>query len=161
MEENNIEADKSFASSTKVKKYIELMYRKSSELNHIEDLDSRKERACELAKLPIDSYGVQRLINMENPYANELLFEFLTRENPNDYVNLIANQQLLNDLQKKKMFDKANDLKSSKDADDLLKRVKDGYAAVYKDDKIIEIAEEKIRRMRPEERVMKKKVKVE
>jgi hypothetical protein len=139
--------------STKLKKYLQSMYSQESELNHIQDLETRKKKACAIAGMPWDDEATQDIVSLKNEEVNDVIFDFLTRENPLEYVQLITDQQLFYDLQKKKLLGDPKAHLLAKQADEMLPRIKAAYQAIYKEKEIMDIAEKKIRRMTPEQRI--------
>jgi hypothetical protein len=139
--------------SSKLKKYLQAMYSQESELNHVQDLETRKKKACEVAGMPWTAEATQEIVNLKNEEVNSIIFDFLTRENPLEYVQLITDQQLFYDLQKKKLLGDTKAHLFAKQADEMLPRIKAAYQTIYKEKEIMQIAEKRIRRMTPEQRI--------
>lgn len=139
--------------SPKLKKYLQAMYSQASELNHVQDLETRKKKACEIAGLPWSAESTQDIVNLKNTDVNDLIFDFLTKENPLEYVQLITDQQLFYDLQKKKLLGDPKAHLLAKQADEMLPRIKATYQSIYREKEIMDVAENRIRRMTPEQRI--------
>lgn len=155
----------------KTLKYISLLYSKDSELNKISSLDERKKEACKKAGL--DYAKSQDIINLKDKKINREIFDFLSSENPNEYVMLISDQQLFWEMQHIKMepldrgtgsnlLDDESILKSinlkntvSAKSEELLERINRTYEKIYNHKDEIEMAKQQLRLMRPEERVKK------
>jgi hypothetical protein len=155
----------------KTLKYISLLYSKDSELNKISSLDERKKEACKKAGL--DYAKSQDIINLKDKKINREIFDFLSSENPNEYVMLISDQQLFWEMQHIKMepldrgtgsnlLDDESILKSinlkntvSAKSEELLERINRTYEKIYNHKDEIEMAKQHLRLMRPEERVKK------
>lgn len=75
---------------SKIIKYVELVYAKTSELVSMEDLDERKKKAMEMTGITDNT-----IPEMENKSVNELIFTYLSfYQNSNLYHNFLANQYL-------------------------------------------------------------------
>jgi hypothetical protein len=153
----------------KTLKYITLLYSKDSELNKISSLDERKKTACKQAGL--DWNKNQDIVNLKDKKINREIFDFLSSENPNEYVMLVSDQQLFWEMQHIKMEPldrgvgddmldddqilKNMNLKNTLAVNDekLLEKIKRTYETIYKTTAEIEMAQEQIRMMRPEERL--------
>lgn len=156
----------------KTLKYISLLYSKDSELNKISSLDERKKEACKKAGLDWDKS--QDIVNLKDKKINREIFDFLSSENPNEYVMLVSDQQLFWEMQHikmepldrgagEKMLDddqilKNMNLKNTLAVNDekLLEKIMRTYEKIYKTPAEIEMAQEQLRMMRPEERIKKK-----
>lgn len=156
----------------KIKQYIKLMYSKDSELNSIPLLEDRKRRACELSGLEWEKS--QDIVHLKNDKTNEAIFAFLNSENPNEYVKLVADQQLFWEMQQiqmepldrgtgKNAIDDETILKNmnlkttmSLKSEEVLERINKLMAKVYRTDEEQEMASKIIRMKRPEERIKKK-----
>lgn len=158
-------------STTKVNKnieqYIDLVYSQKSVLNNIPDLDERKKVACERVKLDYASESVQDILNMKNQDVNDLIFHHLCSKNPNDYILLIADEHLFSGMMKRLMkpltddedeINKDLDLKTkmSEKAKGLLERINERRLLIFMGESESKMAEEKIRIMRPEDRLKKR-----
>ena len=155
----------------KTLKYIMLLYSKDSELNKISGLDERKKTACKQAGL--DWNKSQDIVNLKDKKINREIFDFLSSENPNEYVMLVSDQQLFWEMQHIKMepLDRGTgekvldddqilknmNLKNSLAVNDekLLEKIKRTYDSIYKTPAEVAMAQEQIRMMRPEERLKK------
>lgn len=149
----------------KTLKYIQHLYSKDSELNKIASLDERKKEACKRAGL--DWEKSQDIVNLKDKKINREIFDFLSSENPNEYVMLVSDQQLFWEMQHIKMesldTDKADEesiLKSinlkntiSAKSEELLERINRTFEKIYNHKDEIEMAKQQLRIMRPEERV--------
>lgn len=156
----------------KIKAYIRLMYSKDSELNAISLLEERKKKACEKSGLEYDKS--QHIIHLQDEPTNKAIFEFLNSENPNEFIKLMADQQLFWEMQQIQMepldrgtgktkIDDETALKNmnlkttiSAKSEELLQRIKKMYDHIYKGDAEKDMAAEVIRMKRPEERIKKK-----
>lgn len=156
----------------KTLKYIQHLYSKDSDLNKIAGLDERKKEACKRAGL--DWEKSQDIINLKDKNINREIFDFLSSENPNEYVMLVSDQQLFWEMQHikmepldrgagEKMLDddqilKNMNLKNTLAVNDekLLEKIMRTYEKIYKTPAEIEMAQEQLRMMRPEERIKKK-----
>lgn len=156
----------------KTLKYIQDLYSKDSDLNKIASLDERKKEACKRAGL--DWEKSQDIVNLKDKKINREIFDFLSSENPNEYVMLVSDQQLFWEMQHikmepldrgagEKMLDddqilKNMNLKNTLAVNDekLLEKIMRTYEKIYKTPAEIEMAQEQIRMMRPEERIKKK-----
>lgn len=151
-----------------LKTYIRLMYSKDSELNSIPVLDDRKRKACELAGMDWDKS--QDIVHLKNEKTNEAIFDYLKTETPNDYIKLIADQQLFWEMQKIQMTpvdtkdtDDDKVLKNiqlkntlSGNSETLLDRINRGYEKIFGAPEEVDMAKKVVRMMRPEERLKKK-----
>lgn len=144
--------------SPKFQKYIQLMYKQSSDLNQIKDLDERKRQACARATLPLNSSAVQEAINLKNPLINDMIFDYLTRENNPEYVLLMVDTQLFYNMQYKNMFDNDEKVaaKRSQESEKLLERIQARYIKIYHDKEIVDVAKERVRRSSIEQRIKNK-----
>jgi hypothetical protein len=153
-----------------IQQYIQLVYSEKSELNSIADLEERKRQACEKAKLDYKQEAVQAIIHMKDLVVNEQIFEHLRIQNPNDFILLISDQHLFWEIMQRQMEPlvvsedkdtvlKDLDLKTkmSEKAQDLLDRIKERIKVVFAGEGEQRIAEQKIRLMRPEDRLRDKK----
>lgn len=154
-----------------VKKYIELMYTKDSELNKIQNLDERKKVACEKAGLDFEKS--QHIVLLTDKDVREQIFKFLEANSPNEYMMLVSDEQLFVDMQHMKMeplqlkdgentVDDDRRLKNmnlkntlSENSEKILDRINRTREKVYKDPEIIEASKDKIRMLKPEERLKK------
>lgn len=119
---------------SKIDKYIQSMYSRESKLNQTTDLQERQIQACSIAGLTITNLDVQEMINLKNEGTNELIFNFLSKENPNEYIMLISDQHLFLEIQRKKMLP----LKDSIDDDEMLKNLNLKTAMSAKSEEILE-----------------------
>lgn len=156
----------------KTLKYIQYLYSKDSDLNKIASLDERKKEACKRAGL--DWEKSQDIVNLKDKKINREIFDFLSSENPNEYVMLVSDQQLFWEMQHikmepldrgagEKMLDddqilKNMNLKNTLAVNDekLMEKIMRTYEKIYKTPAEIEMAQEQLRMMRPEERIKKK-----
>jgi hypothetical protein len=160
-----------------VQKYIELVYSEKSDLNAIPNLEERKKKACDQAGLKYEESQVQNIIHMKNNDVNAMIFEFCESQNSNEFMLYISNQhffweqmQLLMEPLKKiseegktleiddEAMMKRTNMKNtvSKNCKELLERINEGRMLIYKGEEEADKASEKIRIMRPEERLKKK-----
>jgi len=151
----------------KTLKYIQHLYSKDSDLNKIASLDERKKEACKRAGL--DWEKSQDIVNLKDKKINKEIFDFLSAENPNEYVMLVSDQQLFWEMQHIKMESldtekadeesilKAINLKNtiSAKSEELLDRINRTFEKIYNYKDEIEMAKQQLRIMRPEERVKK------
>lgn len=151
----------------KTLKYIQHLYSKDSDLNKIASLDERKKEACKRAGL--DWQKSQDIVNLKDKKINREIFDFLSSENPNEYVMLVSDQQLFWEMQHIKMESldtekadeesilKAINLKNtiSAKSEELLERINRTFEKIYNYKDEIEMAKQQLRIMRPEERVKK------
>jgi hypothetical protein len=152
---------------TNVAKYIELVYSERSELNHVDDLEERKKTACQKAKLNYEDPKTQEIIHLKNDKTNIAIFDYLRLHAPNDYILLIANQQLFWEQMQKMMQPlkgtdddsclKEVNLKNtiSEKSEDLLQRIEHLKVKIFKEEAIQRLASDKIRTLRHEERLKK------
>lgn len=157
--------------SKNIEQYIELVYSEKSDLNKIVDLQERKKQACIKAKLNFNDESVQLIVNMKDEKVNPRIFDYLTSQNSNDFILLLSDQHLFLQMQQRLMEPLAQtqntdsdlkdlDLKTkiSEKSESLLERMKLRYSKIFKGDHEQEFAIQKIRLMRPEERIKKKPV---
>lgn len=152
----------------KTLKYIQHLYSKDSDLNKIASLDERKKEACKRAGL--DWEKSQDIVNLKDKKINKEIFDFLSSENPNEYVMLVSDQQLFWEMQHIKMepldikedIDPESTLKAinlkntiSAKSEELLERINRTFEKIYNYKDEIELAKQQLRIMRPEERVKK------
>lgn len=159
-----------------IKQYIELVYSEKSQLNSIENLEERKKKACEKAKLDYLSESVQKVIHIKDKEVNNLIFDYCRTTCSNEFYLFMADQhlfweqmQLLMEPLKKITEDgkteeideeammKRTNLKDtiSKNCEKLLERINARRLSIFKGESESEMAAEKIRIMRPEERLRK------
>lgn len=139
-----------------IQKYIELVYSEDSSLNEIPDLMARKLEACNAAGLDPKKSDVDAIINMQNNEVNDLIIEFLIKNNSNDFSLLLADQHIFNS-QIEKMMNPNTDImerdKISERSDKLLDRINARLQSVFQGKEEMKVASDKIRIMRPEDRV--------
>lgn len=166
---------------TKIQKnidqYIALVYSEKSEFNQIPDLEERKKKACQKAKLDYQAEHIQRIIHLRDEKVNELIFNFCRNQFPNEFILLISKEHLFWEQMQllmeplKKVTEEGTTLEVDDEA--MLKRINLKNTISEKSDKLLEsimelrkklftgeeeqhMAQEKIRIMRPEERLKKK-----
>jgi hypothetical protein len=145
------------ASSSKFKKFVELLYSFKSELNHIQDLELRKKRACELSGLPWNAEATQKIVNLEDQPAVDVIIDYLQRENPYEYSQLIASQEALFKIQRRMMLGEELSTATHKYSKQLLQDVKQLYRDIYKEEKLVEVAQAQTRRKSLEQRIKESK----
>lgn len=142
-----------------VQKYIELVYSEKSDLNQIPDLLDRKMEACHIAKLDAKTQSVTDIIEMKDEKVNEVIFNYLVTHNSYEFTLLLADQHLFQ-TQIAQILDPKIDIiiqnKLSENCDKLLTRIKDRLKSVFQGTAEINTAMDKIRIMRPEDRVRQK-----
>ena len=85
---------------TKILKYIETLYSKSSPLQKVQNLLDRKIAACKEAKLSPTDESVIEIMDLKNKEVNNLIFAFhAVFQDNNKMTNLAADQQLLWNIQ--------------------------------------------------------------
>lgn len=148
-----------------VQQYIDLVYSEKSPLNHIGDLEERKKTAAAKANLDYNDPKTKEILHLQNEDVNIAIFEHLRRKASNKYILLLANQQLYWEQMQKLMqplkgTDDDSSLKEvnlkntiSEKSEQLLERIEKLYLQIFKDQAIIDVASEKIRMKRPEERL--------
>ncbi len=147
---------------SKLIKYIEIMYSKTSELNKIDNLTDRKKEACKRSGLMYDEAADYITLKKDSPVAN-LVFQYLSYFcHSNKFHNLVANQQLFWRMQTIMMTndeDLDQSIKMSKESEALLSRIQRQLSELYGANELVELAEMEIRKevvMRsPESRVQK------
>ncbi len=160
-----------------IQQYIELVYSEKSQLNIIENLEERKKKACEKAKLDYLSESVQKVIHIKDKEVNALIFDYCRTTCSNEFYLFMADQhlfweqmQLLMEPLKKITEDgkteeideeammKRTNLKDtiSKNCEKLLERINARRISIFKGLAESDMAADKIRVMRPEERLRKK-----
>lgn len=160
----DLEICKDYVSKDKLKilTAIDLLFNKKSELNKIQNFDERKKEACKQS-------GLKSIELLDEEKVKDLIFYYLSYyQHSNEFQLLINDQQLFWALQKEMMkpvpteeIEDAYDfkLKISKQSAELLNRIKIRMADLYNVDQVgqdtIELIEDKIRVLRPEERVTK------
>lgn len=154
--------------STKVAKYIELVYSEESELNAIADIEERKKKACEKVGLDYDAAHVQDIVNIRNDEVNDLIYERLT-QNSLEYILWVSDTQLFLNIQKDQMKPiddqdadtKLKDIelraKISVHSSQLLERINERGRRLFKGSKEEEMAQQKVRYIKPEERLKNRK----
>lgn len=148
-----------------IQKYIDLVYSQKSKLNSIPNLDERKRAACEQLNIDIKEDWVQNLIQMKDLQANEQIHYFLITQNSPEYVLYNADEHLYFELIKRIMEPlKADDdkdmsykTKASADASSILVRLQERALKIWKGDAEVEMATQRMRMMRPEERLKQKR----
>lgn len=157
----------------KIITYIEAMYNRKSPLNKIQELENRKQAACEKAKLNPNEDWVIKMMNFEDESISELVFVYLgIFQNSNRYHKLMSDQQLYWSMMKLifKPFDE--DTLSDEDkaeqkmklrnsisdqADKLLTKIEYSYSQIYGTNDVIEMAEMHVRKLlTPELRLLQK-----
>jgi hypothetical protein len=155
--------------SKNIEQYIELVYSEKSELNTVQDLQERKKQACAKAKLNFNDEAVQLIVTMKDEKVRAKIFDYLVSQNSNDFILLVSDQHLFWQMQQRLMEPLAQttntdsdlkdlDLKTkiSEKSESLLERIKMRYRSIFKGESEQEIGAQKIRLMRPEERLKKK-----
>jgi hypothetical protein len=139
-----------------VQQYIELVYSEKSNLNEIIDLDERKIEACKVAKMDEKSDESKAIMDMDNQEVSEMIFQYIIRNNSNDFALLMADQQLFTN-QIKQILDPKTDIvlrnKLSEQSDKLLIRVRTRMQSIFQGSAEVKIASQKLRTMRPEDRL--------
>lgn len=140
----------------KTQTYIELVYSENSKLNEITDLSARKLEACLAAGLDSKSKDAQAIMDMENTEVNEQIIEYLIQNNSNDFSLLLADQHIFAS-QIQQMMDPKTDIltrdKISERSDKLLIRINARMQSIFKGKEEIALGAEKVRVMRPEDRL--------
>jgi hypothetical protein len=160
-----------------IDQYIQLVYSEKSEFNQIPDLEERKKSACIKAKLDYQSESVQKIIHLKDNKVNQMIFDFCRTQFPNEFILLISKEhlfweqmQLLMEPLKKVTEDGATlevddeamlkriNLKNtiSEKSDKLLESITELRSKLFTGEKEQHMAQEKMRIMRPEERLKKK-----
>lgn len=153
----------------KIQNYIKLVYSEKSDLNFILDLDERKKEACKKSKLDPEDEKVKKIIAMKDEKVNQHIFEYLSTNNSSEFTLLMADHHLFNEIMHRQLIPlKESDdgdvvlkdlelkTKMSLQAETLLHRIKERRRSVFKGEKEQHMADEKIRMMRPEERLKEK-----
>lgn len=118
-----------------VVKYIELLYSKDSDLLKIENLDDRKQKACDKAGLKAEDHP--NLINLvKDTNESHLVFLYLSYHQHNSkFHNLIAQEQLLWRINRMIMEadDKSMDqaLRLAKESESVIERVDKLRSEIY------------------------------
>lgn len=144
-----------------IKKYIYLMYDKASDLNHIEDLNLRKEKAAFQSGLDMNDPEIRNIMNLKNKKVTDEIITYVNRNNSNAYSKLVADQQLFLRLQEKLMVESDGEdliqlMKISEQMEALVDRIYLGYKNVYRDVELIEIGEKQVKMISLEQRLSKK-----
>lgn len=144
-----------------IQKYIDLVYSQKSKLNSIPNLDERKRAACEKLNLDPKEEWVSNLINMKDLPANEQIHHYLISQNSSEYVLYVADEHLYFQLIKRIMdplkdnddSDMIRKTKASEQADSILKRLQERALSIWKGEAEVEAAQQRMRIMRPEDRI--------
>lgn len=150
-----------------IQQYIELVYSERSELNSIQDLEERKRKACEKAKLDPAEASIQDIMHMKDKMVSEQIFEYLRQQNSNEFILLISDQHLFWELMQRNMKplaeggeDELKDLdlktKISEKSEGLLARIDARYKKIFKGDAEQSVATKVIQKT-PEQRLKGKK----
>jgi hypothetical protein len=161
-----------------IQQYIQLVYSEKSELNIIENLEERKKKACEKAKLDYASEAVQKIIHIKDKEANTLIFEHCRTTCSNEFYLYMADQHLFweqtqilmeplkkitedgktEEIDEEAMMKRTN-LKDtiSRNCEKLLERLNTRRLSIFKGEAESKMAAEKIRSLRPEQRLKKNK----
>lgn len=150
-----------------IEQYIALVYSEKSTLNNIQDLAERKKTACQRAKLNYDDESVQDIVNMKNKEVNEQITDYIIANNSNDFVLLISDQHLFWWIQQRLMdppksgedeeADITKKTKMSIQGGELLIRIKERQKIVFGNDALIQVAIQKVKHRRYEDRLKEKK----
>lgn len=155
--------------SKNIEQYIDLVYSEKSDLNQVQDLQERKKQACAKAKLDFNSESTQNIVHMKDKDVNTRIYDYLVKNNSNDFILLVSNQHLFWEMQQRLIeplskHDTDTDLKDlelktkiSEKSETLLERINQRYKAIFKGEEESEMAGQKIRLMRPEERLKQQK----
>lgn len=162
----DLEVCKNYVHKDRVKilSAIDLLFNKKSELNKIQNIEERTKEACRQA-------GLKSTEILDDDQVKDLIFHYLSYfQNSNEYQLLINDQQLFWHLQREMMKPVPTDkdeiedyydfkLKISKQSADLLVRITLRFNNLYNAEEIgkpiVEMIEEKMRVLRPEDRVTK------
>ncbi len=165
--------------SKNIAQYIRLVYSENSELNSIADLEERKKKACDKAKLDYKSESVQKIIHIKDKQVNDMIFEHCEKTCTNEMYLLLADQhlfweqmQILMEPLKKIAEDgnteavddevmlKRTNLKDaiSQKCEKLLERINSRRLLIFKGEQESKMADERIRITRPEDRLKKKSI---
>lgn len=142
-----------------MEQYMHLMYSKDSEFNKIDDLNERKERAALKAGLDIAQPEVKNIMDLKNERFRIEVVNFLQKQQPNDFIKLLADQQLFFNMQQRLLRPLEDDddtsklMQISQQSEDLIERIERFKKKVYLQPELIEQAEAKIRIMTPEARL--------
>lgn len=142
-----------------IDRYIELMYSKDSEFNKIDDLNERKERAAVKAGLDIAQPETKNMMELKNEHFRVKVVNYLQKQQPNDFIKLLADQQLFFNMQQRLMkpLDDDDDtsklMQISEQSEYLIERIEKFKKKIYLQPELIEEAEKKIRVMTPEMRL--------
>lgn len=142
-----------------MEQYMHLMYSKDSEFNKIDDLNERKERAALKAGLDIAQPEVKNIMDLKNEKFRIEVVNFLQKQQPNDFIKLLADQQLFFNMQQRLLRPLEDDddtsklMQISQQSEDLIERIERFKKKVYLQPELIEQAEAKIRIMTPEARL--------
>lgn len=143
--------------------YIQYVYSKDSEFNKLDDLSERKERAALKAGLDIKDPEVIKIIELRNEKVRVQIINYLQKTQPNEFLKLMADQQLFFNLQQQllKPFDDDTDtsklMQISSQSEELLERMERVRKKVYREPELVEEAEKKVRVMTPEMRLKEQK----
>jgi len=149
---------------SKLIKYIEILYSKTSELNKIDNLTERKKEACKRSGIAYDEDADYITLKKDSTISH-LIYCYLSYFcHSNKHHSLMANQQLFWRMQRVIMefidggnLDEA--IKMSEKSEALLSRIQRQLSELYGSSDLIEMAETEMRKgiiMRsPEERVRK------
>jgi len=145
-----------------IKRYIELMYNKNSDLNKIEDLKERKIQAAIKAKLDPNDPEVIKIMELKNEKVRGEIIEYLNRCNSNAFVKLIGDQQLFWGLQQilmKPLEDEVDTNKLmtiSERSEELVERIENGYKKIYLEQELADEGKKVIKMISPEMRLKQK-----
>lgn len=159
--------------STKVQKniqqYIELVYSEKSQFTHILNINDRKKVVCKHLKLNPEDDDVKKLIDLQDEKCRDTIIEYLCKNESNEYMNLLSDQQLFLDIQYLKMTplipsdDEEKMLKSmnlkttmSQKAEELNNRMAESYKKIFKGGPEISEAKKKIKWTTFEQRIKKR-----
>lgn len=150
----------------KISKYIEALYSEGSELNHIQDLQQRKIQAAKQAGLDPEEESVKAVMALTDKNTNTIIFNHLTQTQSNDYIILMAKQQLLWELQrdvmlppivtddpKQRQEDRKLRLQLNKELTEIHEEVDQLYRKIFKHEDVAKVSQGIIRMMTPEQRI--------
>lgn len=152
-----------------LQQYIDLVYSQKSPLIHIINLDERKKKACNQLKIDPKSEGFKKIIELQDEKSRDIIIDYLCKNETNEFMNLMSDQQLFLDIQYLKMTPltvtddeekmlKAMNLKTtmSLKAEELLTRMNVSYVKIFKGDAEIKEAKKKVNWTSLEQRIKKR-----
>jgi hypothetical protein len=159
--------------STKLQKniqqYIELVYSQKSQFINIINIDERKKTVCKHLKIDTSDPDVKKIMDLQDEKSRDTIIEFLCKNESNELMNLMSDQQLFLDIQYLKMTPltpsedeekmlKAMNLKTtmSVKAEELITRMNVSYLKIFQGTAEVKEAKKKINWTSLEQRIKRR-----